>query len=168
MRQILILLYVCLPLIGQAQKADKKSSFRSRNTIYLEGLGSGGFYSINYERLLLLKEKQAYGFRVGTSYFGHSPGNLILIGELFTLVGKGNHHGDFGIGLTGVTRNNIESAPFGLRKNLLLAVPRLSYRYQKPTGGLLLRAGYTPIIELNRHITNPFGPWFGLAIGYGF
>ncbi len=85
MRHILFLVYLCLPLYGLAQKTTEKDPSRSRNTIYLEGLGSGGIYSINYERLLLLKEKQAYGFRVGTSYFGNRPSNLTLIGELFAL-----------------------------------------------------------------------------------
>ena len=168
MRFFLIFLYFCLPLGSLAQRVNGEGSFRSRNTIYLEGLGSGGFYSINYERLLLLKEKQAYGFRVGTSYFGNSPSNLTLIGELFTLVGKGNHHGDFGVGLTGITSNNIEPYPFGVKKNRLLAVPRLSYRYQKQPGGLMLRAGFTPFIELSRVNINPFGPWLGLAVGHAF
>ncbi|QDK81118.1 hypothetical protein EXU85_21875 [Spirosoma sp. KCTC 42546] len=168
MRHSLFLLYLCLPLIGLSQKTTEKDLFRSRNTIYVEGLGSGGFYSVNYERLLLLKEKQAYGFRVGISYFGNSPTNLTLTGELFALIGKGSHHGDFGIGITGVTRGNIEASPISLRKNLLVAVPRLSYRYQKPTGGLMLRTGFTPIIELSGETIDRFGPWLGLAIGHSF
>jgi hypothetical protein len=117
---------------------------------------------------LILKEKQAYGFRMGTSYFGNRPGNLTAIGELFALIGKGSHHGDFGIGLTGITKINIEGSPYSLRKNFLIAVPRISYRYQKQTGGLMLRADFTPIIELRKLTRNQFGPWFGLAIGYGF
>ncbi|WP_080056508.1 hypothetical protein [Spirosoma aerolatum] len=173
MRYLPILLCFCLPLIGIAQKRIEKAPFRSRNTIYLEGLGAGGFYSLNYERLLLITEKQAYGFRVGTSYFGNIPGNLVLIGELFTLVGKGNHHGDFGIGLTGVTKNTIEPSLVGSRNYFLLAIPRLSYRYQKPTGGLMVRAGFTPLIDLSSIrvpiiTTAGFQPWLGLSIGHSF
>ena len=168
MRHLLFLLYLCLPLVGLSQKTIERNLSRSRNTIYVEGLGSGGFYSVNYERLMLLKEKQAYGFRVGTSYFGNSPSNLTLISELFALIGKGSHHGDFGIGITGVTRSNIEASPISLKKNLLVAVPRLSYRYQKPTGGLMLRAGFTPIIELSGETIDRFGTWFSLAIGHSF
>jgi len=48
------------------------------------------------------------------------------------MVGKGNHHADFGIGVTGVSRRIIAPDLTGqLRKNLVIAVPRLSYRYQK-------------------------------------
>ncbi len=85
-----------------------------------------------------------------------------------SIIGKGNHHGDFGIGLTGITSNNIEPYTFGVKKNRLLAVPRISYRYQKPTGGLMLRVGFTPTVDLSSVSVNPFGPWFGLAIGYSF
>lgn len=172
MKHSLAFLCFCLPLAGLAQTLNQESPFRARNTIYLEGLGSGGFYSVNYERLLLSGEKQAYGFRIGTSSFGKSFGTITLIGELFTLIGRGSHHGDFGIGLTAANQKEFvfgNSNPVS-RNTTLYAIPRISYRYQKPTGGLMVRAGFTPIAKMTNRAdsTSRFGLWFGLSIGHSF
>lgn len=173
MKNFLAFLYLSLPTIGLAQPQNNASPFLVRNTIYAEALGSGGFYSINYDRLVILRQKQVYGFRIGTSFYGKSSATVNLIGELFTIVGKGNHHGDFGIGLTKVNQRGLDLGVSSStsRYTTLYAVPRVSYRYQKPTGGLMLRAGFTPIAKLTNRVDSTkfsFGPWLGLAVGYNF
>ncbi|RYC70643.1 hypothetical protein [Spirosoma sordidisoli] len=163
-----VILTFILSVYSLCSQAQKVKSLTARNTVYLEILGSGALYSINYERLLLQKEKQAYGLRVGTSYFGERPATIALIGELLMLTGKGDHHGDFGLGLTGASgRNNELGLSSFERKTSLFAVPRLGYRYQKLTGGIMLRAGFTPLIRLigNSRI---FSPSLGLSIGHSF
>ena len=45
---------------------------------------------------------------------------------------------------------------------------RIGYRYQKPNGRIMLKIGFTPIIEYI-HLENPiFYPSGGLAFGYCF
>ncbi len=92
------LLFCLLLNFGYCQ-AQGLSPFKARNTLYLELLGSGGVYSVNYERLFSVKTDRAYGFRVGPSFNFNGPTGLI--GELFTIIGAGSHHGDFGLGFRG-------------------------------------------------------------------
>lgn len=120
---------------GYCQGQDL-SPFKARNSLYLELLGSGGVYSVNYERLFSVKANHAYGFRVGPVLCSNSPKGLI--GELFTIVGSGNHHGNFGLGFRGPYGRDSEGPYFISKRAYLSAVPRLSYRYQKPTGGLMV------------------------------
>lgn len=170
MKNFLAFLCFCLPLNGLAQSLNNESPFAARNTVYLEALGSGGFYSVNYERLAFITAKQAYGFRIGTSSYGKNF--VALIGELFTILGSGNHHADFGIGLTAVNQSLRQFRPSDpvRRSTTLYAVPRISYRYQKPTGGLMVRAGYTPTVKLTNRAqgTINFSHWFGVSIGHSF
>lgn len=161
------LLLFCLPLCALAQAPKTDSPFNARNTIYVEGLGSGGFYSVNYERLVLLKTTHAFGYRVGASYYGMQPNKANVIGEAVALLGTGKHHADFGLGVTATKESWGERMP-GVRPWDLYAVPRASYRYQKPTGGLMLRAGFTPTFKLTRANASNHGPWYGLAVGYSF
>ncbi len=148
-------------------QAQDPSPFKARNSFYLELLGSGGVYSVNYERLFSVKTNHAYGFRVGPGFNFSGPTGLI--GELFTMVGAGSHHGDFGIGFLGSYGRDTEGSYFTSKRAYLSAVPRLSYRYQKPTGGLMLRAGFTPFIKISgASDTKTFRPWFGLSLGYSF
>jgi hypothetical protein len=160
-------LLLCLFFGFSYCQAQDLSPFKARNTVYLELLGSGGVYSVNYERLFSVKTNRAYGFRVGPNFYSNMPAGLI--GELFTIVGAGSHHGDFGIGLRGMYGRDSEGPYFTSKRAYLSAVPRLSYRYQKPTGGLMLRAGFTPFIKISEASeTKAFRSWFGLSVGYSF
>lgn len=169
MKTLLGLLLFCSILSVQAQAPLASTPSKARNTFYVEGLGSGGFYSINYERLVLALPNHAYGFRVGTAYHGIGSVNLTLalVGEAMVLVGKGNHHGDFGMGIS-VLRSDYQEGYRPLRAWNTFAIPRLSYRYQRPTGGLMLRAGFTPAIQLGLSNQTNITPWAGGAIGYSF
>lgn len=167
MKATLLFICCCFPLGVLAQVPKSDSPFKARNTIYVEGLGSGGFYSVNYERLVLLKTTHAFGYRAGASYYGMSPNRANLIGEVFALLGTGKHHADFGLGLTASKASWGELMP-GVQPWDLYAVPRASYRYQKPTGGLMLRAGFTPTFKLTRANATNHGPWGGVAVGYSF
>jgi len=54
----------------------------------------------------------------------------------------------------------------------LLWSSRLGYKYQKPSGGFFLRAGFTPLIRIKTFSDlksdNKFIPAFGLGVGYSF
>jgi hypothetical protein len=160
-------LLFCLFLGSGYCQAQELSPFKARNSLYLELLGSGGVYSINYERLFSVRTDRAYGFRIGPGFNLNGPTSLV--GELFTIIGAGNHHGDFGLGFRGLYGRDSEGPYFTSRRAYLSAVPRVSYRYQKPTGGLMLRVGFTPFIKISEASdTRAFLPWFGVSTGYSF
>ncbi|NEU70210.1 hypothetical protein GK091_25255 [Spirosoma agri] len=168
MKHALAFLCLCLSFSALAQPIKRVSPFTARNSVYVEALGSGLVYSINYERLLGLKEELAYGIRAGTAYLGGRSGSLVLIGELFALIGEDNLHADFGIGLTSTTPLTGEDNNQRFKSTYAL-VPRIGYRYQKPTGGLMARIGFTPLIPLGQtDFSNRFNPWVGLSIGHSF
>jgi hypothetical protein len=80
------------------------------------------------------------------------------------LVSFTHHHLEFGLGQVFVYDKEWE--PFGSF--------RLGYRYQKPAGRLLFRAGFTPFIEYASALEYKerrlvaFYPSGGVAIGYSF
>lgn len=151
----------------QAQSPSVKS-----NTAYVELLGSGGLYSINYERFLIMHPKTAYGIRVGGSFWNREEPNLNVITELVALTGTGKHHADFGLGfVSGFSRDRQVPFPDYQRRNHLYVVPRIGYRYQKPEGGTMIRFGITPFVAVSsqspsRYYTYPL--YIGLAIGQSF
>lgn len=148
----------------QAQTTPAKA----RNTVYFEALGSGGIYSVNYERLFCIKEKRALGFRLGASYWSPSA-SAIVIGEVNMVTGAKNHHADFGLGLSGGNRQGSNESFVRGRTTNFYAVPRISYRYQKPEGGLMFRAGWTPFVSLSSNSSKAVYPlFFGVAIGKSF
>ena len=84
------------------------------------------------------------------------------------LAGRGDHLLELGFGPS-FGKNNDN------RLNLLTLNFVLGYRYQKPRGGLLLRAGFTPVIFLEDIQNNAFTvrrnrltPKVGVSIGYAF
>jgi hypothetical protein len=129
----------------------------ARTCLYWELLGNGHFFSLNIERLL--------GDKIALRAGWGATGGLFM-GT--ALVGRGDHLLELGFGPS-VGKNNEN------RFNLLTLNFVLGYRYQKPRGGLLLRAGFTPVIFLddiqNDAYTvrrNRLTPKAGVSIGYAF
>lgn len=148
--------------------AQDSIPYKARHSIYIEGLGTGVVYSINYEHLIWVKSNHASGFRVGTTYYGITKPTVSLIGELYTITGAGKHHGDFGIGINGGIGPDSRYFENVTRSHLFL-VPRVSYRYQKPEGGVMFRAGITPFLTISSsEIDRFFSLYFGLSIGRSF
>lgn len=156
-----------------AQKSD--SSQEAKNSLYLDIMGTGGWYSLNYERIVYSKDKLGLGISSGASVTHlrdfdrrFNPDFSIPV-SLNAFYGK-NHHLEAGIGTTfaSVVRADEDySAQRYLNVNLTMT---LGYRYQKPEGGFLFRAAYTPIIPVYRQITEngEFKNWFSLSFGYSF
>jgi hypothetical protein len=136
---------------------------RAKNTFFVELLGNGLLYSLNYERFFTPR----LGIRIGGMYVeGNDEGESVALG-MFPVMGtylftEGNHHFETGLGAGfGTAAVDLDvgedwgSAVFG--------TATLGYRYQKPEGGVLFRAGFTPIFG-----EGGFLPWFGLSVGYAF
>lgn len=164
-----------------------------RNTLYLELGGSGALYSVNYDRILKNKKRGMTSFSIGTTYWGkidYSDGRTdIGIPVSYNyLIGKKNNHLELGIGLTILysrVLNNYLDAKEDQKGISSIFSLKCGYRYQKPTGGFLFRATFTPLLygfSFYKRVTNftetntskiekgietvGFFPWAGISIGY--
>lgn len=143
----------------------------SRNAFFVEGLGQGAFYSLNYERSWYLEERLRLGARVGIAPWEETV-NLPLSVQL--LYGRASHRAETGIGLSYHFLSQISSGPVFKPQWIKAEKPfwsvYLGYRYQAPRGGLVFRAGYVPFLdgmaENSGVIRQGFVHWLGISLGY--
>jgi hypothetical protein len=135
------------------------------NSIYLELLGSGGIYSINYDRLFTPN----IGGRIGFSYLSFDQDVIIpeMTMYFFPLsfnyfVGNGSSKLELGAGMTIVTGH---FDWFGVKGSgsIVIANLNIGYRYQPVDDGFVFRIGFIPVVT-------PKGvqPWGGLSLGSAF
>lgn len=136
--------WLFLLLIGLLpSRVDAQEAGPARDVVYVELLGNalyGG--SINYERMLTPQ----YSVRVGASPFRSFPVMLNY------LPGWGHHTAEVGFGLfvDASDRNVLGTATFG-------------YRYQPRDGGMVFRAGWTPLAD-----AGGVASWAGVSVGFAF
>lgn len=149
----------------------------SKNIIYIEGAGAGGYGSLNYERLYFLPSKSdlspskiAFAFRLGAStyylndYTDRFNPEIIVPVAFHFLYGK-NHKLEMGAGQTITSFVRASSSDFQPKRDIRNHTHFMAgYRYQKNKGGLMFRIAYTPILEFN----TDYQHWGGLAVGYSF
>lgn len=165
-RSFWILLLLLLPLTaGDATAQEAAPPVTARNAFYVELLGNGLFYSMNYDRLFT---DQVSG-RVGLMFLGAASdegsaavtATPLMVNYLF---GRGNSHFEAGVGIL-VVSGAVDDVPGEEDQSFSGAIGTgtLGYRYQRPGGGFVFRVGLTPFFS-----TQAFGPWFGISFGYGF
>jgi len=163
---VIILLFLAITVNSQ----DKdRNPFERKNSIQLDFGGPGLFYSFNFESILLNKRQFKTASQVGLSYYPPMTGIRdvwIPIG-LNELMSFNKHHVEMGIGYI-VIREAIrdpENNPDEWFWSGLMSA-RIGYRYQKPDGRLILRAGFTPIMEHGTaHEIHPSGV---ISVGFNF
>jgi hypothetical protein len=141
-----------------------------KNILFLELAGHCGYGSVNYERIILKKNSFLTTIRLGigtynlVDFMNRLNPDILLPFLLNGLYGH-NHKLELGIG---ATYSNIVFADFSNykrnRESNLNTILCFGYRFQKNSNGILFRATYTPIIELNKY----FRHWAGISIGYSF
>jgi len=163
----------------------------NKNRVYLEFLGKGLFYSMNYEREIIHTDINInMNISAGISVFPgltslESSVDLFLPFEINGSYSFGNHHAAIGYGTTfwkykinyiEIDNTNLSQQP--VEPSLVVirewfAHLCLEYRYMKPEGGLMLKAGYTPLFfaetsnsQLNKSIN--YQTSFNLGIGWTF
>ncbi len=162
------------------QDLGHKNADPKRNTIFFEAGGNSFFYSINYDRLLKIKEKWRLAGRIGGMYvntFTNIKRSMIGIPMEFSyLRGHSNRFFELGIGVSGIydqyyPQSNLNTSDV-VKDLVLFSVLRLGYRHQKHEGGLFYKIGLTPlagaIIDLNRdYRPEKFAsPWVSASIGW--
>ncbi|SMG09942.1 hypothetical protein SAMN05661096_00271 [Marivirga sericea] len=175
-----LLLVIILSSLYSAQ-AQYSKKFDYQNNFQLELGGHGLIYSINYERILINSELLKTTGQIGIAYYPPFIGFRdvwipIGINEILSI---NNHHIEAGVGMVIIreaSRDSGNTAIDWFWDGFLSA--RIGYRYQKPDGRFLFRAGFTPIIETNifsklpRELSGKFlsevHPLAAVSIGYNF
>ena len=148
-----------------AQKMDSVN-YR-KNAISAEGLGNAFIYSFNYERLISEDQQGFFSLRIGLGV-GNGTLSPILINHIFTM--NRYNHCEIGAGIALGTRTDSKT------KNIYIDIPyataNLMYRYQKPRGHFIFRAGWTPIYQFKQGgvdiITFLYLIFPGVSVGYTF
>lgn len=160
----------CLLLIPFTNTAACQEPDTCRNAIYLEVLGPGIVYSINYDYHI----SQHFGLRAGFSTWslpGHSrrqDTEIDLVSFPVTanyLSGDGSSQLELGAGVVPI---NFSWGLFSevVKKTTVLGTVTIGYRYQPADGGLVFRIGFTPLFNFD--VPQPIQPWGGLSIGFAF
>lgn len=143
-----------------------------QNSLYFELFGSGGVYSINYERQV---SSNFYGrFGMATfkeiDFLGESTTRIstfpVMIGYL---TGTGKNHFEIAGGMLFGTK--LDLTDLNNRNKILDLIVFVGYRYQPPVDGLVFRAGFTPFFSLDNDANYPDSGYFpsaGISIGYHF
>lgn len=170
-RLIILLLIICMvPVIGRAQEnIDLKES--AKNSLLLTFGGAGIYTSVIYERKLYQINNIRSGVRAG---IGLSPFALTSFEDfnipvgIYALYGKNKHHIDLSFSLSNYFINQYNfTTETDSKEYKVLLIPSLAWRYQKPEGGVIFKAGISPIISLNKIKSNT-SPWIELAVGWAF
>jgi hypothetical protein len=147
---------------SHAQQQEPFSDVR-RHSIYAELGGNNLIYSINYDKLVKIKEQYRLSMRVGAGYIPN-----VILGvpvEANVLAGRRSDFIEMGLGFTPVLGDHTKA---GFTPSLI-GVGRIGYRHQSPQRGYLLRIGVNMIAFLysyGKRSDRLFLPWGGISWGY--
>lgn len=195
------------PLMSFGQGNVKTTEIK-RNSVYFEAFGQGLYNSFSFDRLYNTDQKIKTSFSAGLTIIPHPELFVIAAPVSYNyIVGQKNHHLELGIGFTAMylrqgrvsasesyvdNSGSVQTNQFTGHSTDFYSffTPKLGYRFQKPSGGIFLRATLTPpIAGINRigglkggknnsdwssteYFTSAafFGyrafPWAGLSIGW--
>jgi hypothetical protein len=157
---------------GGVEKAPEQER-TANNALYVELLGAGIIYSVNYDRRigdLALRAGLGYwSLSSGTSSTGGSA-SASWVGVPLSVsynIGSLKHSFEVGAGVTIHHFSGSASAP-GVESSgsgtLVFGHAIFGYRYQPPQTGFFLRAGFSPIVGSG----GQFLPWPHCGLGATF
>ena len=156
----LVLLFSGHPVFSQDDNITETSRTNMRrNYFYIEFMGNGAVYSLNYDRIFPITGKLSLFGRVGGNEYHPIESTALsfnFILQAGALIGSNKSFFETGIGYTHFTGSPDR-----------LGILTAGYRYQAPKGFLLR---ITPMYVYNTLKGDTFGncPWFGFSVGYGF
>ncbi len=169
---LLLCAVVVAAVAGSSNPAFAQLERRAKNSMYLELLGNGGLYSLNYDRML----SNNFGVRLGVSRIGFDIATLdqdpdadgkigVSTLSLMTnyLVGQGKNCLELGIGAMAAFASADVDGVGGVSGEGLSATGTIGYRIQPLDGGFLFRVGFTPAYN-----KDGFSTWFGISLGAAF
>ncbi len=165
----LIFLLACAsPCLAQAGAARI-----ARNAVYLELLGNGGLYSVNFERMLNDTLALRIGFATWNSpalfYDGTPPDRLTTVPVTVSyLLGSGERKLELGGGVTIGRATRDRSSIHQKSSSFSNLTGIIGYRSQPPGRGYLFRAGVTPFYSFDQGDDAYPDPGFTLSAGVSF
>ena len=136
------------------------------NSFYIELVGSGGLYSINYDRLFT----ENIGARIGFMYFDTEWLLFFTDVEMFLipttlnfLVGSGKHKFELGAGPVFVFGSASFFGSDPVSGSGVGWTGTIGYRYQQNDGGFMWRIGFTPFLA-----GGELFPSGGISFGFSF
>ncbi len=159
-----------LLLINDEVKSQLDLDNISKNLLYLEVGGIGGYGSLNYERIILIKEKLKIGARIGLSTYNVTDFRTKFNPDVIIPIGINGLYGNshkimvgFGQTISNIVSVNPSNWRTQRKTNLHLNFS-LGYRYQKNEGGMMFGISYTPMVEFYKSYRH----WVGISVGYMF
>jgi hypothetical protein len=150
------------PVVAGAQSV---SPAVAPSAVYVELLGNGLLYSINYDHRIAPKLAARVGF-MGLGGVSDSASASVFAAPVMVsyLFGEGNSHFEVGAGVM-LAAGAIDEVDTVEDESFSSAVgtATVGYRYQRPQGGFVFRTGLTPFFD-----HRGFAPSFGISFGYGF
>ncbi|MFB6258162.1 MAG: hypothetical protein ABEH38_05675 [Flavobacteriales bacterium] len=158
---LIIGLLISFILGAQSYQPPKKSEpvdLPSSNAFFVELLGNGGAYSINYERLFLTGPPLSFRGRTGVSFFGGRFTFPVMISTSHPLLGPLEMEWGGGVLLIPDFQKGGLVHQWSARGGI---------RYSN-SQGLLLRLAYTPFFRSASKNEKWIRHWGGLSIGLLF
>ena len=137
------------------------------NSVYLEILGNGVLYSVNYDRRFTDHVGGRLGFMIFSAESEDNPNERISVALIPVmvnfLVGTGSSRLELGIGpLFAAAAAETEEPETISGAGLGGVTTTFGYRYQPTDGGFVFRVGLTPFYSDGPQL------WGGISVGYGF
>jgi hypothetical protein len=172
-RNRILLSYTTLLLVGGAPRVYGQGTAAPArdNAAYFELLGSGGLYSVNYERAVTrsVRVRVGAGSWRAESFWSDAETRIRTFPVMLQVVpGRGAHRLEAGIGLLpGHSGRDV-----GVSSGFLSLIASVGYRYEPPQRRFIFRAGFTPFYGFGASSTaypdSGFLPSLGLSWGERF
>lgn len=151
---------LALALLALARPATGQETAPARNAVYLEAMGPGLLYSVNYERAL----SEHVVARIGGSTWDDT--NLAYDAAFATLVrplGRGTGRWELGAGAGLLHLRKFLFLETTSPETNLYGILLTGYAIRPAKSGLFFRVAFTPVFT-----SEGIGPWGGLSLGLAF
>ncbi len=163
-----LLVAVATPAYGQDTAPPARN-----NSFYVELLGNGGLYSVNYERALTPAVRVRAGAAAWTaeSFWSDAKTRFRTFPMMLQILpGGGAHQLEAGIGVLLGQRGRERDV--GASGGFVSLIGLIGYRYEPPRGRFVFRAGFTPFYGFDdpsvAYPDKGFMPSIGISIGARF
>jgi len=156
-------------VIGVRSYAQEDVVQPSKNTVSLEVLGAGGYYSLNYQRTVVNKERRDIGLRGGIAVYHLRDFQRKFNPDFILPVAVTMHWGEKhqlemvlgqSLGFIVVLAPDMEKE----RDTSASLFGEIGYRYHKTGGRFMWRIYYNPYVLRYQELRH----WYGLGFGISF